>query len=434
MKTEKNLKLKWLINLRWFAAAGMVLCFIAADLIFEAKIDRVPLIVTFSIIALSNGLLYSLKDKIKAGNDKLTEVALIFDTFALAYILYLTGGPFNPFSILFLVHISLAAVILGTRQTWCLAALSSFLFATLFVVHKPFELMSHEAMGHGHGSSSMSFHLYGMLVAFIVTALLTAYFLSKLTSELRKREEEVNKLQIDKLKEQRLASLATLSAGAAHELSSPLSTIAVSAKELLSELRLQKISSNDILDDALLIDKEVSRCRDIINKICTQGGQLKGELPIPVSSEEIVSKLKNEISASNLTIESHLPSHSVFLPLSGLLQSISALINNALDASNGKEVKLLIHQENSSWVFVIKDSGQGMSKDIIEKLGEPFFTTKVNGQGMGLGFYLCKLFSDSWNGDLRVKSAEGLGSKISLSIPVETATIETVQNKAAVNE
>ena len=210
-------------------------------------------------------------------------LVLAADTFVLSALLYSSGGPSNPFSVLYLVHVTLAALVLGMRWAAAVVVLSAVLYATLFFAHVPVA-----GMGHAHhGGSAFSVHLQGMWIAFTVAASLIAYFVARVAAALRDRESDLARAQALATRTEKLASLTTLAAGAAHELGTPLGTIAVASKELERSIGVNPVEA---MDDARLIRTEVDRCRAIVQRMSAQAGDTMGELPEPTTTAEILRR------------------------------------------------------------------------------------------------------------------------------------------------
>src|SRR5262249_33714904 len=189
----------------------------------------------------------------------------------LSALLYLTGGPLNPFSFLYLVQIALAAVILRARFTWALVALSLACSGVLFFAHR--DLPLGETTHAEHAAGSLSIHLYGMWVAFGVAATFIVYFLMRVTRALAEREAELREVHQKTARNEKLASLATLAAGAAHELATPLSTIALAAKEL----ERQTAGQSGLAEDGQLIRSQGERGRGILGRVAADAGRAFGE-------------------------------------------------------------------------------------------------------------------------------------------------------------
>lgn len=252
--------ISWFVRLRWGATAGQ-----AATIAVAAWVLRLdlPLIALFGVVgvgALSNAALTLRTRGPRPVSDSLLGAVIVFDVLLLTALLALSGGASNPFNFLYLVSITLAAVILPTRWSWGLVLLSIVAFGSLFLVPGADHSMAmtggggHDAhAGHamhaGHvpgvaapanappnATDLMAWHLPGMWVAFAVAACFIVTFVQRIMGQLRVHEEDLRTAREATSRGEKLAALATLSAGAAHELATPLSTIAVVSKELEREL------------------------------------------------------------------------------------------------------------------------------------------------------------------------------------------------------
>ncbi|HEY2513575.1 MAG TPA: histidine kinase dimerization/phospho-acceptor domain-containing protein, partial [Polyangiaceae bacterium] len=255
--------LRWLLRLRWWAFAGQTGTVLATSLVLGIALPRAPLGVLLGATALSNVALGRWMRTAPVVSPRTVAAVLVLDTLSLGGLLYFTGGPSNPFSVLFLVQITVAALVLGLRYTAAVVALSVFAYAFLFFDNVPLPGMEH---AHHAGTSAFSLHLQGMFVAFTLAASLIAYFVTRVSTALRERDLELAAAHRHAATNERLASLSTLAAGAAHELGTPLGTIAVASKEL--EREAMAIQGAEALqDDARLIRQEVDRCRDIVQRM-----------------------------------------------------------------------------------------------------------------------------------------------------------------------
>ena len=193
---------------------------------------------------------------------------MALDVLLFSGLLYLTGGPNNPFSFLYLIPIALASITMRPAWTWMLVGLSLACSAFLFATHQPLVLGDH--------SRHMSLHLRGMWVAFGVAASFIVYFLLRVRRALERHELELDAARAAAQRQERLASLATLAAGAAHELLTPLSTIAVIAGDLQRDVA-QAGGAARAVEDARLVRDEVDRCRAIIERMRADAGDTAGE-------------------------------------------------------------------------------------------------------------------------------------------------------------
>jgi two-component system sensor histidine kinase RegB len=235
----------------------------------------------------------------------------------------------NPFSLLYLVQITLSAVALRKVWTWALGCLSTLCFGLLFFLHFP----SAAFQAH-HVEEGLSPHLAGMWCAFVIAAGLITFFTGKIADALRTREQEVLILQDQVANNERLASLVTLAAGAAHELGTPLGIIAIAAKEL--ERYAAGLTDHDaVIEDARIIRSEVERCRRILERMSVQSAEPMGETPQRACVRDLLAQVLAAFPESQrgwLKIELSDEALSAVLPARAVTQSLAALVQNALDA------------------------------------------------------------------------------------------------------
>ena len=236
---------------------------------------------------------------------------------------------------------------------------------------------------------------------------------------LRTRAQEVLILQDQLAKNERLASLVTLAAGAAHELGTPLGTIAVVAKELE---RYAIATSNDtVLEDAKLIRSEVERCRRILERMSAQSAKPMGETPNRVRVGDLLTQVLAQFPEPQralLKIELTDEALAAVLPAQATAQSLAALIQNALDANLDQRPILITATGNDAEVRIsVRDHGHGMPANVLRRIAEPFFTTKEPGKGMGLGTFLVRTFAEGLGGRVLFDSIPGEGTTATLELP-----------------
>ncbi|HTR02881.1 MAG TPA: ATP-binding protein [Thermoanaerobaculia bacterium] len=404
-----EISLDWLIRLRWGAVAGQAAVIAAAEAAFGGlPLGRLAWLV--GLLGVSNVVL--LATRRRAGSARvLCGATLTFDTLLLTALLYATGGAYNPFSVIYLVHITLAAVVLGSRWTWFLAALAVGCYGLLFFGHRSSET--------AHAMVGMRLHLEGMWVAFAVAAVLTAYFVVKLSAELGRRDSEVAEMRLSASRQQRLASVTTLAAGAAHELGTPLATIAVASTELERAIRaLPGALGAPLLEDAELIRSEIERCRAILTRLASDAGQLPGEAPVLVRVEEFVGEIRRRLPAGRLQrllVSGCEGGVSITAPRIALQQVAQNLLDNAFEAGDG-EVSLSFERLGPMLRMAVRDRGRGMDPDELARAGEPFFSTKSPGAGLGLGLFIARTLAEQMGGRLQVESRPGAGTTVIVDV------------------
>ncbi len=415
-----GINFSWLVKLRWGAIAGQIVTVLGVDRGMHIALPLGALFVVIGLEAASNIGCAFVASRGRAPREWWLVAVMTLDTLVLTALLYLTGGPLNPFSFLYLVQIALAAVVLRARWTWMLVALSLVCSAVLFVAHRQLDTMSGGHLDH------MSFHLRGMWVAFGVAAAFIVYFLMRVTGALAAREADLKAALKMAARQEKLASLATLAAGAAHELSTPLSTIALVAKELQRQLE-QPGAPPGSIEDVALIRGQVQRCREILEQMALDAGQTAGESLEPVPVSEVVERSMSGLGQRpviRVLVDGALQKEFVRLPPRAVAQALRGILKNAQDASRDDAEIELRASADSDWLRIeVQDHGSGMDAEVLARAGEPFFTTKQPGRGMGLGLFLTRTLMERLGGQLRVHSRPGHGTTATLVLPMRPAAV-----------
>ncbi len=403
----------WLVRLRFATVAGQALTIAAVRFGMQLEIPLGPL-GGLVALALASNLACLVWARARAPQEWWLPAVMAFDVLVFSGLLYFTGGPENPFSFLYLVPIAIAAITVRPAWTWMLVLLSLASSLVLFTWHQPLPMAGSHA---GH----MALHLRGMWVAFGVASAFIVYFLLRVRRALAARDEELAASRSLAARQERLASLATLAAGAAHELATPLSTIAVVAKDLEREV-VAVGAPAAAADDVRLMREEVERCRKILARMRVDAGDPAGEKFARVSVREILDDCLGEGErAIDVTVDAAAAGAVTALPRHAFGQALRGLVDNARQASPpGAPVTLRVAADGGArrLVFEIADRGAGMPPDLLARVGEPFFTTKPAGRGMGLGIFLARAVVERLGGELSIRSTPGAGTTATLSLPV----------------
>jgi two-component system, sensor histidine kinase RegB len=380
-----DLALPWVVRLRYGIVCGDAAIVLGMSFAFNLSVPLFWMLATLSLVVATN-LVLARKPEIAARSPQATLGAVfVLDTLCLTVMLGLTGGSTNPFSLLYLVQITLSAIVLRKTWTWALGALSTVCFGLLFLFHVPVP-----AFETHHDSQGLSAHLVGMWIAFIVAAGLIAFFAGKVSGDLREREQQVLSLQEQIAKNERLASLATLAAGAAHELGTPLGTIAVVSREL-ERFASQLPGGDDIREDARLIRSEVERCRLILERMSVEGAEPMGEAPRTILVSELLNETLQQFSDSqraSLSFSSSDEGAAAVLPVQATSHSLAALIKNALDANvEGGKIVIRAEQSGSRIKFSVVDQGQGMPEHCFAGLPSPSSPRRHPEKAWGSGLF-----------------------------------------------
>ncbi len=331
-------------------------------------------------------------------------ILLAFDIGVLTYALALTGGASNPFSSAYLIPLAVAALLLPPRWAFWIVAVAVFAYSGLYWLGDPHA---------GHGQEAMNLHLLGMWVAFILVGPMMAYAITRLRQAIADAEERLAESQRRQTQAEKLAALATLSAGAAHELSTPLATIAVISRELE-----RRSTDPDLTEDARMVREEIDRCSEILSQLAVDAGAGTGEAAEPTSIVELLKEVAVNEAQANIQIPPSLEDRPITLPQRLCIRAMRGLVKNARQASSSHQpIEIRAEEKPGRLAIAIADQGIGMEAGVRERAGEPFFTTKAAGQGMGLGLFFARSVFEQLGGGLKLESAPGQGTTVTVDIP-----------------
>jgi len=416
---ERNwVNVQWLARLRWSQIAGQAATVLVGQFLLEGTLPISALLSVIGVGLVSNlGLeLYFFGDRRRERAPSRTvhewqiAIVMLLDVAILTGLLYLTGGPHNPFGLLYVVQIALASLLLRARWAWLLTGASFVGFGILLVAHMPLEIPEDNRS-------------IGTWVALGVASAFVVHFLQRITGALAERESELTQARGLAARQERLASLATMAAGAAHELSTPLGTVALAAKELERALTRDP----ELAADARLIREQVGRCRAILEQMA-QGAGTVGEGVAPCTVSELLEEALVGIRATptvHRDLAGELARAPLRLPRRAVSQALRSLVTNAQDASPpNTAVVLAVWREGADLAIAIRDRGAGMPDEVMARIGEPFFTTKAPGRGMGLGLFLARAVIEGVGGSLQIDSSTGEGTEVRVTLPTDVSPRE----------
>ena len=426
---ERNsVNIQWLARLRWAQIAGQAATVFVGQFLLDGALPILGLLGVIGIGLVSNLYLelyffgergrpgkkgpparQSAIESTRAVHEWQIALVMMLDIAILTALLYLTGGTSNPFSFLYLVQIALSTVLLRASWTWMLVGLSFVSFGVL-LVSRPTTTIPEDSRA------------IGMWVALGVASAFVVYFLRRINLALALREDELTEARGLAARQERLASLATMAAGAAHELSTPLGTVALAAKEL--ERALMKAENmGELAADARLIREQVGRCRVILDQM-QQGAGTVGEGVTTCSIGELIDETLVGIRPSPAVVKdlpTDLAKVALRLPPRAVSQALRSLVTNAQDASlPTTSVVVVVRRDAATLAISIRDRGPGIPAEVLERIGEPFFTTKAPGRGMGLGLFLARAVIEGVGGTLHIETGSD-GTEVRVRIPTDVA-------------
>lgn len=411
-----DIRTEWFVRMRWGAFAGQVLIILGARPLFGVVLPVALLLAISGTVAVTNAVLEWVLRRRQRVSRTWCGIIVAFDTLELTALLFISGGTSNPFSVFYLVQITIAAVTLGSRWTWSLAVLGVSSYAALFLV--PVDSAELAA----HAAHRFEQHLVAMWVALTLSAALTTYFVTRLTTAVAERDAQIAGMREIATRHERLAALTTLAAGAAHELGTPLATVAIAAGELERTIaRVPGLQGRGVEDDVRLIRSEVRRCREILDGMAAESGSASGEMPAPLTAADLLADLRARLACDDrerVRIADGTGGTPLYLPRRAVVRAVLSLVRNALDAAPSPAVLTLEVGASRQLRICVRDNGPGIPPDVLDRVGEPFFTTKPPGQGMGLGLFLVRRLADNLGGHFSLDSVPGRGTAAMLDLPL----------------
>ena len=338
----------------------------------------------------------------------LTGLSLAADAALLTGLLDITGGPFNPFIVMYAAYIWVAKVAVSPAWAVIVSVTSLAGFGWLVVDHLQAGLIEH------HRLNDFPTHLFTMWFSGAGIAELVAHYVVRARMVLAQRQAQLEEARERAVRSERLASLTTLAAGAAHELSTPLATIAVAARELernAARVAEPLAAGTALTDDARLIRSEVDRCQSILDGMSGRADTGVTTALEPMTPSAIAHLVRDRLADArrqrlSVEIEPDTPRPSA--TGAEMVQAIASLLKNAFDASGDADRVVLRFGIRGPMVRIeVQDRGAGMSPDARRRAGEPFFTTKEAGRGLGLGLFLVRTFAERSGGTLEFDDTDG---------------------------
>jgi two-component system sensor histidine kinase RegB len=415
-RLEENLHLdkKTLVNLRWIAIIGQLAA--VNFVFFFLKLD-LPIIEAHIIILIGfvTNLVLQFKIKTNQLKDQNSVFFLIYDLLQLSILLYLTGGIFNPFSLLIIIPTIVSSTFLSMGTTIILGTLT---IGLLFFLKEYHEILPGLDI---YLFNFPEYYLTGALVSIIIGLVFLSYFGIKFSGETKKRSEALDKLQQVMAKEYELESLGGLAAAAAHSLGTPLATISVVAKELKKEIGDRSNHSKDL--DLLI--SQAKRCSEILKQISKKeisDDQFINLTKVEDLLEEIIISF-TETSEKKITLFENDDKNKINIKRSPeIVYGLRNFIGNAIKFAD-KEVNIILTSNKETLTLIINDDGPGFAEDVIKLIGEPYLKSKskkITGKaGLGLGIFLGKTLLERKKAQLTFfnkKDLKGASVKISWNI------------------
>ncbi|MFH1216752.1 MAG: HAMP domain-containing sensor histidine kinase [Pseudomonadota bacterium] len=427
-----------LLHFRWVTAISLFFLINVAREIFEVNFSLfVSLLLVFTLLASNALLLYRLKQGRIIHFKSLATIMIFFDVALLAILFCRISCVLNPFVILFVIYLFFGALLLRPRWAFLLVCFTLACYVVFFITADPMvmdekalaklqeaglmppgEYMAAFTLFTGYVKADLVSYSRVMFAVFLGALVIMSFLVSRVRSSIEQQRKTIDELEKIKNRTDKLATLATFAAGAAHEFSTPLSTIAVASGEMLYNLRDQE-GNPDLIEDCRLIRDQVGRCKEILYQMAADAGEHLGENVETFSVRDLIGNVLESFAPEaqqHLIFANKVESMQITLPIRTLVRTLRNILKNAMDASEqGTPIFFTCTMDETHIFFSVQDHGCGMDEETARKALDPFFSTKEPGKGMGLGLYLAQTMVQSYGGDVYIESIPGEGTTVTLT-------------------
>jgi two-component system sensor histidine kinase RegB len=410
-QARRGLRLRTLLLLRWAALAGQLITVLWVQFVLGFDLPLTWCLGVILVSAWANLSVTLAWPGSRLAGQREAVVQLGFDLVQLAVLLGLTGGLQNPFALLMIAPVTVAAATLRTRDAagLCLLAIVAAVALTFFSAPLPWR--------DGQPLVLPDMYRAGLLVAQVVGLAFTAAYAWQASAEAARMELALAATQAVLAREQRLSALGGLAAAAAHELGTPLATIQVVAKEMARGLP----PGTPFHEDVHLLVSQAERCREILRKLSRApdtGDELHSRMSLSQLLDEACDPHRGDVLISaEVTCAPGAPILEV-RRLPEVLHALSAFVENAADFAESS-VEVTAHYDAERLMIEVRDDGPGFSPEVITRLGEPYVTTRSQAEGsrshhygMGLGFFIAKTLLERTGAQVEFRNARSGGALV----------------------
>lgn len=386
-------RLRTLVLLRWIAIAGQTIAVLVGTRIYGLQLEDGLVAMTIGVSVLANLFTTFIYPENKRLSEREAFLMIVFDVLQLGLLLFLTGGLHNPFALLLLAPVTIAATVLRLKSTLALGALSIVIVSLLSIYYIP--LIS----GSGFPLVLPGLFRFGFWVALLIGVTFLAIYARQVTNEMHTMAEALVATQLALAREQKLTDLGGVVAAAAHELGTPLATIKLVSSELMEELE----GDEELLEDAKLIREQADRCRDILRSMGRAGKDDRHLRRAPLETvvrdaaephqnrgKSITFILRPDVGAAT--------NQPVIFRRPEVIHGLRNLVQNAVDFA-AEEVRIEMGWSDDRIILRIMDDGAGFPATVIGRIGDPFVrrrrvsedvARRPGYEGMGLGLFIAK--------------------------------------------
>ena len=393
-----------LIKIRWIAIVGQLTTLFTIFFVFNFTIPLTECLIVVALSILVNFYSYFIQRGNPTLTDKKTFLFLLFDISQLVGLLFLTGGVFNPFVVLILAPIIISASYLSALWTILLSLYSILLILIINFNYIP--------LNWEQNFITPTIYNIGILTALIITIIFIAIYAYLFASSARKISRALTATELKLSNQKKTTEVAYLSAAAVHELSTPLNTIFLVLNDLLKEKIL--ITNSFLIKDIELLKSQAERCKEILLRLSKNPQNLK---------DNFFEKIRI-IDLIKLNFEKFNDNKKLILNNGGFNKENKILFKDEVNYALGNiiqnsilyskvEIKIFLKVNKSVFTIKIEDDGDGFSRDVLDKLGEPYISK--NKKGMGLGIFIAKNLIENMKGNIIFYNSNNNGAVVEIN-------------------
>jgi two-component system sensor histidine kinase RegB len=362
------------------------------------------------------------------------------DVFAIAALLYLTGGASNPITWVFLLPLIITAIMLPQAYAWYMVILTTSLYTMLIAFNIPLpsiephmpdpapllhsDIENYQMLQHAHimnDKSYFSLHMFGMWFGFVFSAGLVAFFVVELAKTLRDQERSLAEARENALRDERVIALGTLAASAAHDMGTPLGTIAIVAHELEQEYPSHRYP--DLFEKMLIMQQQINRCKEALSVMSASAGEMRAEsggvILLTDYIDDVIKQWRTHKPGVklNFIIDPNVATEAKIIAERTLTHSIINILNNAAEASP-TELGIEFH---ATWdldyiTIKIRDFGPGFPPELVEFAGKQPVVSKK--RGLGVGLFLTYSTINRLGGKINLYNCDSGGACVEITLPL----------------
>ena len=403
---SNNILLSNLIKIRWIAIIGQILAIVIVYFYFNLDIQILPCLFIVLISLIINAYSYFKNKTNKYLTDKEAFYFLSFDTIQLGVLLYLTGGIYNPFSLLLIAPLIITASYLPIFFSICLLFLTIIIVAIISNIYLPIiwnELFEVPLL-----------FKYGLIFALIIALIFLFIYVYLFANSSRKISEAFLETKSVLSNQKKISEIGSLSAAAVHELSTPLNTIFL----ILNDLRDHEVLKNNlnIKKEIDLLKSQADRCNEILLTLSKNPENLKDNFFNKTTISNIIKINFDKFNSRDVVLKIKLmnkKNEPLTLFKDELVYGIGNIIQNATQHARSLiDVEILWDKNN--FIIKIVDDGKGFKNEILDQIGNPYISGKKN--GMGLGIFIAKNLIENIGGSISFNNSNNYGAEVEIKI------------------